>query len=219
MTRDAAAPEKERGLKAFRAPVYAFMEPLTRLLVRLGVHPNLISGAGLATAIIGGVLFAQGAPRWAGFVFLASGFLDILDGRVARAAGLDSTFGSYLDSTLDRICEIAMYLGLLSAYVVTGPAYDPWMAYAVLLTLGGSLMVSYARAKAEALGYDCAVGLMQRAERIAILGLGAILFGVGGPFKIVLAIVAVLTCYTALYRIFWVYRAARRRPTAKRPSS
>jgi len=142
----------------FRHSVYAIIEPVTQWLVRRGIHPNAISVAGFLVTLAGAWLYSQDHVRTAGACVLAGGILDIFDGRVARVSGLASKFGNFFDSTLDRISEIAMYLGLMTLYNGYGAELaDIWMIYVITLALGGSLMVSYTRAKAEALGSGAAV--------------------------------------------------------------
>lgn len=201
---------REKGLKAFRYPVYAMLDPATRWLVRRGVHPNAITIMGFAVTLGAALLYSRDHVRTAGFLVLVGGVLDIFDGRVARVSGLASKFGSFFDSTLDRISEIAMYIGLITLYngYILDVA-DIWMIYVIALAMGGSLMVSYTRAKAEALGFECSVGLMQRAERIVLLGLGSLVFGLawgGAVLSGIIIVVAVLTNFTAIHRIVWVYR-------------
>ncbi len=202
--------EREAGLKGLRWPVYNLIEPVTQWLVRRGVHPNLVTVAGFVATVVAGVLYSQDHVRTAGFFVLLGGLLDIFDGRVARVSGLASKFGAFFDSTLDRISEIAMYLGLMTLYNDYGAEIaDRWMIYVITLALGGSLMVSYTRAKAEALGFDCSVGLMQRAERIVLLGLASLLFGLswnGAVLSVLIVVVAALTNATAVHRIVWVFR-------------
>ncbi len=206
----AVAPAREKGLKALRVPVYALIEPMTRLLVRWRVHPNAISVMGFVVTVGGGYLYSQDHVRMAGLMVMLGGLLDIFDGRVARVSGLASKFGSFFDSTLDRISEIAMYIGLMTLYNGYMLEWsDVWMIYVIALAMGGSLMVSYTRAKAEALGFECSVGLMQRAERILLLGMGSLLFGLawsGLVLSGIIVVVAMLTNITAVHRIFWVYR-------------
>ncbi len=204
------ASKREKGLKALRLPVYRLIEPVTQWLVRRGVHPNAVTVAGFLVTLVAGWFYSQDHVRTAGFFVLLGGLLDIFDGRVARMSGRASKFGSFFDSTLDRISEIAMYLGLMTLYNEYGAQMaDVWMIYVITLALGGSLMVSYTRAKAEALGFDCSVGLMQRAERIVLLGLGSVIFGLawnGVVLNLVIIVVAVLTNITAIQRIVWVYK-------------
>jgi CDP-diacylglycerol--glycerol-3-phosphate 3-phosphatidyltransferase len=151
--------------------------------------------------------------RVAGLLILLGGYLDILDGRVARVTGLGSKFGSFYDSTLDRISEIVVFLGLLSLYndyrLELG---DVGMIYLIMLAMAGSLMISYTRARAEALGLDCRVGLMPRAERVVLMGVAALAFGEtwdGLVLKVVIGLLAVTTNLTAFQRIIWVHRHAR----------
>ena len=210
MTTESDVREKEGGLKALRWPVYNIIEPGTRWLVRRGVHPNAITTLGFIVTVVAGWLYSVDHVRTAGFMVLLGGLFDIFDGRVARVSGLASKFGDFYDSTLDRISEIFMYLGFMTLYNQYGAQLaDVWMTYVITAALGGSLMVSYTRAKAEALGFDCSVGMMQRAERIVLLGLGSLVFGLawnGAVLSILIIAVAVLTNITAVQRIVWVYK-------------
>jgi CDP-diacylglycerol---glycerol-3-phosphate 3-phosphatidyltransferase len=200
------------SLKILRNPVYRIIEPVTRLLVRWRVHPNTISIIGFGVTVAAGYLYHLDHVRWAGAFVLIGGILDIFDGRVARESGLASKFGSFFDSTLDRLSEIVVFLGLLSLYNQYGRELgDVWMVYVIFLAMGGSLMVSYTRSRAEALGLDCDVGFMQRAERVVLLGLGSLLFGLmwdGVILKGILIVLAVTSILTAFQRMFWVYRNA-----------
>lgn len=207
--------EKEKGLKALRYPIYRIIDPLTQWMVRQGVHPNFISILGFLSTVIAGWLYAQDHVRLAGLFVLLGGLWDIFDGRVARESGLASKFGSFFDSTLDRISEIVVFMGLLAlynTYTAEGRSLaQVWMVYAIFWAMGGSLMVSYTRARAEALGLDCNVGFMQRAERVVLLGLGSILFGLswnGLVLEVIIVVMAVTTNITAIQRIVWVYQHA-----------
>ena len=198
------------NLNSLREPVYRILDPSTRWLIRRGVHPNLITTLGFLVTVGAGLLYRADHVRIAGLCVLLGGLLDIYDGRVARESGLASKFGAFYDSTLDRISEIAVYLGLLSLYNNYGSALaDVWMIYAIMLALGGSLMVSYTRAKAEALGLECSVGLMQRAERVVLLGLASLTFGImwnGIVLSVVIVVVVALSSLTAIHRMIAVYR-------------
>lgn len=191
------------------------LNPIVNALVRGGVHPNLISTIGfLITVVAAIIIFARhifvGIP-----VFLLGGMLDILDGRVARESGLASKFGSFYDSTLDRISEIVVYFSLY-AYFRPLPNFW-WVGYVVILAMVGSLMVSYTRAKAEALGVECKVGLMQRPERVVLLGVGGLLMPIVqqidpsiqyAPLLVAIGLIAALANLTAVERIRSVYRVA-----------
>lgn len=200
----------EKGLKVLRYPVYRIIEPATRWLVRAGVHPNAITTFGFVVTLVAGLFYHMDHVRTAGLFVLLGGVLDIFDGRVARESGLASKFGSFYDSTLDRISEIVVFLGLASLYNTIRPnAGDVAMIYVIFLAMGGSMMVSYTRARAEGLGLDCSVGLMQRAERVVLLGFGSLIFGLawnGLVLDVVIIVVAVLTNITAIHRIVWVHR-------------
>ena len=199
-------------LESLRGGVYRILDPLTAWLADRRVHPNLLTTIGFVVTMSSAFAFHQHAVRTAGFLVLLGGFFDILDGRVARISGLGSKFGAFYDSTLDRISEIAVFLGLLSLYndyrLELG---DVGMIYLIMLAMAGSLMVSYTRARAEALGLDCKVGLMPRAERVVLIGAASLFFGLawsGLVLKAVILILAVLTNITAIQRIVWVFRHA-----------
>jgi CDP-diacylglycerol---glycerol-3-phosphate 3-phosphatidyltransferase len=201
------------SLESLRGGVYGIIKPLIDVLVRHRVHPNLLTTLGFVATLGAGMAFHQHYVRAAGFLILLGGFFDILDGRVARLTGLGSKFGAFYDSTLDRISEIVVFMGILSLYnSYRQELGDVGMIYLVMLAMAGSLMISYTRARAEALGLDCKVGLMPRAERVVLIGAAALFFGQawdGLVLKVVIVILAVLTNLTAFQRIVWVYQHAR----------
>jgi CDP-diacylglycerol--glycerol-3-phosphate 3-phosphatidyltransferase len=203
----------EKGLNVLRDPAYRLIDPLVRWLIRWRIHPNAISTFGFAATLVAGLLYHLDHVRTAGLMVLLGGIVDIFDGRVARESGLESKFGAFYDSTLDRISEVVMFVGLASLYnTIRSDVEDVAMIYVILMALGGSLMVSYTRARAEGLRLDCKVGLMQRAERVVLLGLGSLIFGLawdGHVLDVVIIIVAVLTNLTAIQRIVWVYQHAK----------
>ncbi|MEX2582629.1 MAG: CDP-alcohol phosphatidyltransferase family protein [Gemmatimonadota bacterium] len=196
------------------------MAPLFEPFIRRRVHPNIVTTVGFLVTISAGIAFFLGHVRIGGALVLLGGFIDIVDGQVARATGLASVFGSFYDSTLDRISEIVVFLGIFSLYGGGHPDFDyPWMVYTVALAMAGSLMVSYTRARAEALGLDCNVGLMQRLERVVLIGGAALVFGgslQGAVLTWVLILMAVLTNFTAIQRIIWVYRNTSSAPLPER---
>jgi CDP-diacylglycerol--glycerol-3-phosphate 3-phosphatidyltransferase len=202
--------EREKGLKVLRSPVYRIIDPITQWLIRTRIHPNVITTLGFVATVVAGALYHFDHVRWAGLGVLLGGLADIFDGRVARLSGLASKFGAFYDATLDRISEIVVFVGLLSLYLGYGASLaDVWMVYAIVAAMAGSLMVSYTRAKAESMGLDCNVGFMQRAERVVLLGLGSILFGLmwdGLVVSGIIVIMAVTTNITAIQRIVWVYK-------------
>ena len=199
--------------RAVERRMVAVLRPVIDGLVGARVHPNILSTLGFLITLSSAFAFHSHHVRTAGALILFGGLFDLFDGRVARATGLASNFGAFYDSTLDRISEIAVYLGILSLYndyrLVLG---DVGMIYAVMLAMAGSLMISYTRARAEGLGMDCKVGLMQRGERVIAIGLAALLFGEssnGLALRVVIVALAVLTNLTAVHRIIWVYQHTR----------
>jgi CDP-diacylglycerol---glycerol-3-phosphate 3-phosphatidyltransferase len=201
------------SLESLRDGAYRVLRPMSDWLVARRVHPNLLTTIGFLVTLSAAYSFHDGRIRLAGLLVLLGGVFDILDGRVARLTGLGSKFGAFYDSTLDRISEIAVYLGILSLFLVERfPVGDVPLVYLVALAMAGSLMISYTRARAEALGLDCRVGLMARAERVVLIGGAALFFGAawnGLVLQGVIFLLAIFTNITAFQRIVWVYRHAR----------
>jgi phosphatidylglycerophosphate synthase len=176
-----------------RIGVRGVLEPLARGLLALGVTPNTLTLMGIVPAVAAGVVFAGGMVRTGGVLVGISGLFDLLDGLVARVGNKQTRFGALLDSTLDRFAEIAVFIGLAVLFRET------FALYGVVLAMGGSLMVSYVRARAEGLGCVCEVGMLQRPERFIILLLGALL---GVSFlKWAIWIIAVMANATAVERL------------------
>jgi CDP-diacylglycerol--glycerol-3-phosphate 3-phosphatidyltransferase len=143
--------------------------PIERAMVRARVNPDVLNFLGALMGLAAGVAFARGAMGAAGWLILLGGVADIFDGRIARARGIASSYGAFIDSTLDRFAETFTFLGLIVYF-----AYWPLIALATAAALGGSMLVSYTRARGEALGVSNTAGVMQRAERLVLLALGAI---------------------------------------------
>src|SRR6266516_5013716 len=176
--------------------------PLARLLITSGVHPKTITTVGTLVVVGSGVAFGTGAVRLGGSLLLISGILDLLDGQVARQGGKITAFGAFYDSTLDRIGEGAVFSGLIF-YFLSGPLPSILKTRAVvtgLVALVASFLVSYTRARAEALGVENRVGIAARAERILLLGLPALVLGAGPgrPGVVLFWIVAVLAFVSAI---------------------
>jgi len=180
------------------------LRPLTWLLAKSGVHPDLLTALGLIGNVLAAVLFAWGRFRWAGGMMLIGGLCDVLDGEVARASERGSKFGALLDSTLDRYSEIFVAFGITVYFIRSG-----WVLTSAGLFFGwaGSLMVSYVRARAEGLGEECKVGLMQRPERVVAIAGGA-LIGVKA-LAVVVWIIALLTNFTVAERLWYVWKKTR----------
>lgn len=204
------------GIQQF---VYRIIDPGVRAAVKIGITPNVVTTLGmLGNAAGAGVLVyaALYAPEdytligWSGIIIILSSILDMVDGYMARTANMCSTFGAFYDSTLDRYCELLTLSGLAFYFMQTG---WPWAAVITFCSLIGSIMVSYVRARAEGLGLECKVGLMQRPERVVVTIIGMLLTGWMQPFVsfdaiwfviATQAIIAVLANYTAFHRIIHV---------------
>jgi CDP-diacylglycerol---glycerol-3-phosphate 3-phosphatidyltransferase len=171
------------------------MRPVGASLARLGVTPDAVTYAGLVIQIGVAVLIVQGSLLLAGLIAIVAGFSDVLDGAVAKARERPSTFGAFLDSTTDRLSD-ALYLGPIVWLYGVDPdisAHDePWVAAVALAALVFGFLVSYAKARAESLGYDCNVGIMERAERL-ILIIAALILDLVPPAMVILAALSFVT--------------------------
>jgi CDP-diacylglycerol--glycerol-3-phosphate 3-phosphatidyltransferase len=177
-------------------------------LGRLGLTPNALTVIGAVLTASVGLLIAEGWWVAAGLCLWVFSATDTLDGALARATNRVSVFGAFLDSVCDRCAEAAIFFGLVWWYQSAGDPQGVALAY---LALVGSLMVSYARARAEGVGLQLAdVGWFQRPERIVALGIGLLAAAIAPiVLKLVLALLAVLTAITVLQRVRHVYLAAR----------
>jgi phosphatidylglycerophosphate synthase len=178
--------------------------PPERFLVRHRVSPDVFNYLGAAFGIAAGAAFALGALSTGGWLVLLGGSMDIFDGRIARARGIASRRGAFLDSTLDRFAETFTYMGVAVFF-----ADRRLPLFAAVLALGASMLVSYTRARGEALGVSCREGLMQRAERLVLLALAALLDGAitarvgwwsGGVLFAVVVVIGVGAIGTAIFR-------------------
>lgn len=176
---------------------------LGEVLARLGLTPNVVTAIGLLLNLLVAVIIARGHLQLGGvMLLLASGF-DMLDGAVARATGTVTPFGGFLDSTLDRYSEAVVFFGVLVYLLGTRDYFAG--ALLVLTATAGSLLISYARARAEAAGFRASVGLLARPERVVVLAVGLLLSQVI-PALWILAIGTHLTVWT---RIAHVWRLSR----------
>ncbi len=196
----------ERGFQAS-------LQPIVDRLVSWRVNPNVLTSLGTLVLFGSGVAYGYGIARIGGFLLLLSGVFDMLDGKVARQGNVASKFGAFYDSTLDRVGESALYAGI-ALYFAAGGVPERLVIPAVGITvtaLACSLMVSYARARAEGLGFECKVGIAQRAERILGLGVPTMFFGAGPNGYLLVAIVfflALIALITVIQRITHVRRVA-----------
>ena len=195
-------------MKNLKQSTRAYAQTPALFLGRLGLTPNALTVIGSVLTASVGLLIAQGWFVAAGVCLWLFSATDTLDGALARATGRVTVFGAFLDSVCDRYAEAFVFLGIVWFYVSTSNSLGVALAYLALI---GSLMVSYARARAEGVGLQAAeVGWFQRPERIITLGIGLLLAAVFPPaLEVVLALLAVLTTVTVLQRVAHVARTAR----------
>jgi len=177
------------------------LDPIASFLNRIGLKPNTVTFLGLLGHIGGAYLLATGKITWGGLVILLTAPIDALDGTMARQRGEPSKFGGFVDSVTDRYAEIFIFGGLLYYFVQQQNSLATSLAY---ISIAGSIMVSYVRARAESLGFEAKIGLLTRVERYVVLIPALVL-----NYPIVaLWIMAILTNFTALQRIYSVRRQA-----------
>ena len=203
--------------------IYAVINPLIQAMVKIGITPNMVTAIGFlgnlgVTALFvmaalvagrGNTAEAMAMIGWGGATILFAGLFDMMDGRLARVSGNSSVFGALWDSTLDRYSEMVSLFGVSIVFLSFGWFWTGVVTYAAVL---GSVMVSYVRARAEGLGIECKVGLLQRPERVVITALVAIVSGVtanlwwmaGG-----MLVIAVLANLTACWRILHCYKVLK----------
>lgn len=175
------------------------LEAIARRLAKWNLSPDAVTYIGLVLTIGVAVLAALGEIRWAGVAYIVAALGDALDGTLARVSGKGSRFGAFLDSNIDRFEESIVFLGLGIYYALEG---GQWEIPLLLVVTVGSLMVSYSRARAEALGVECKVGFMTRVPRVVIMIAGMILDQV----FITLIILAATTLFTSFHRMYHVWK-------------
>lgn len=194
------------------------IDPLVGWLVRHRVGPNTITTVGTLTYIVGGVIYASGHIRTAGWWLGLTAVFDVLDGKVARASGRSTVFGAFYDSTLDRVADGAVLGGLAVFFARNSTllAVPHWagtpMVTVTLLGIIGTFLTSYTRARAESLGLDAKVGLMQRPERVVLLSAPQAFFGLALNGYVLMGIVTLLSVtawVTAVQRVAYVHRVTR----------
>jgi CDP-diacylglycerol--glycerol-3-phosphate 3-phosphatidyltransferase len=210
------AAEVSALLKLITKPVerafFTVVGPAIQILIRSRISPNAITTLGTLVVIASAVGYGTGWVRLGGLLYLLSGVVDTLDGAVARGRGAATKFGAFYDSTLDRLGDGATYTGIAVLYLVGAEgtlAHREVAIVTCMVAIIASLMVSYARARAEGLGIDCKVGLVQRAERIVGLGVPTLIWGAGPQGLLLLAIVGILalgSIITVIQRFVYVYQ-------------
>jgi CDP-diacylglycerol--glycerol-3-phosphate 3-phosphatidyltransferase len=190
-------------------------ERIVRPLAAIGVTPNIATLLGLLLNGVAAAVLATGHLRLGGALALGAGIFDMFDGALARVQNKKTTFGAFFDSTLDRYSEGLVLLGVL-LYAAGRPATPGrvWVLGLTYVAALSSLMVSYAKARAEGLGLECRIGLMARPERVLLLAAGLTLGGAGWLLW-TMAALALTSTFTAVQRIVHVWREATRATTAR----
>ncbi len=202
--------------------IYTLINPIIKGMIKMGITPNMVTTIGFVGNVVAAFLFIHASQLtpisigfswigWGGAILLFSGLFDMMDGRLARLGNMSTTFGAFWDSTLDRYSELFSLFGI-TLYLMT--ASGIWAGVITFLALVGSIMVSYVRARAEGLGIECKVGLMQRPERVVVTALAAINTGmtsnlwwlIGG-----MTLIAVLANITAFWRVAHCYKQLKDR--------
>ena len=206
--------------------IYVIINPVVSGLVKIGFTPNMVTTVGFLGNIASACRFIAAAVKcqqdataqvdanlvlWGGIVLIISSLFDMLDGQVARKGNMVSTFGAMYDSVLDRYSELVTLGGIAYLLVLSGDLTGSIITFVALV---GSLMVSYVRARAEGLGIECKIGLMQRPERVVITSVAAIVAGATNCMMVLvvaMGIIAVFANITAFARIFYSKRQLQKK--------
>ena len=213
---------------ALKKQAHALLEPIVRALLAIGLKADHLTGLGFLLCVAAGLEFALGRFRLAATIATLAGVCDILDGQVARQSGTVTRFGAFLDSTLDRFAEAALFVGIAFFYMfslvdmASNPArvianlqheLEPvtwaFIALFAMLALVGSFMVSYSRARAEGLGLECKVGWFERPERMVLLIIAGFA-GLGPVMPAALILLVVFSFATAIQRMAHVWKLTRK---------
>ena len=205
--------------------IYKVIDPLVRGMIRIGITPNFITTMGLVLNFVAAIFFFYAGiyksddlsyVGWGGGIILFAGLFDMMDGRMARLGNKVTPFGALYDSVLDRYSELVTLFGIAYYLILQGYLLGSILTFMALM---GSFMVSYVRARAEGIGLECKVGLMQRPERVVLTALGVISCGIFAdveafdPMLILIlsmAVIAILANVTAFWRIFHCYRLLKK---------
>ena len=180
----------KKGRDSLQQGIYVAINPLVRLMIKIGITPNMVTTIGMLGNLAAAVVFviagvkagAEGAidyslVTWGGALIIGFSLFDMLDGQVARLGNMVSTFGAMYDSVLDRYCEMFTLGGISYYFLCSGNTAAALITY---LAIVGSIMVSYVRARAEGLGLECKIGFMQRPERVVVTAVCALATGILG---------------------------------------
>ena len=206
-----------------RSRIKAIFEPIALGMGRLGLTPNGLTLIGFAITVVGSILVGLQAWVVGGIVVFVGGVFDMFDGTLARATGKVSNFGAFMDSTFDKLGEIIVFLGVIAGMQAAGATDVPVLVAAA--AMGASIMVSYARAKSDGLGFSsgmglAAVGVMPREVRLVIISLGIVLTGTSigiSALEFALGVILVGSVITVIQRILHVRSQAKSAATTTTP--
>ncbi len=186
---------------------------MVRGLASAGVHPNILTTIGVSINVFCAVLFGLGEFFWAGIVLIVANLFDMLDGNVARQSGNVTKFGGFLDSSLDRLSDMAAFLGIMMFYAGNSGQHSLLNVFLAGVGMIGSVMVSYTTARSEGLGVKANVGFLQRPERIVLLIIGALStwdwnsnFFLFNRMPQVLWVLAVGSIWTLIHRMYFIWK-------------
>lgn len=190
---------------------------MVRALASAGVHPNLLTAIGVSINVGCGLLFGFGEFFWAGIVLIVANLFDMLDGNVARLTGNVTKFGGFLDSSLDRLSDMVVFLGIMVFYAGNSPQHSILNVFLAGVGLMSSVMVSYTTARSEGLGVKANVGFLQRPERVVLLIIGALStwdwssdFFLFNRMPQVLWVLAIGSIWTLVHRMYFIWTEFRR---------
>ena len=190
---------------------------MVRALSARGINPNYLTALGVTINIGCGVLFGIGQFFWAGVVLIVANLFDMLDGNVARNSGRVTKFGSFLDSSLDRLSDMAAFMGIIMFYAGNSPQHSLLNVFLAGVGMMASVMVSYTTARSEGLGVKANVGFLQRPERVVLLVIGALSTWdwnstsyFANRMPPVLWILAVGSVWTLIHRMYFIWKEFRR---------
>ncbi len=201
--------------KSLEQVFFGLTDPMVAWLLAKRVRPNTLTTIGALLVVASAAAFAFGWIRSGGALLLLSGVVDTFDGQVARKSGQVSKFGAFYDSTLDRVGDGATFIGI-AAYLLKAPGVEYRIETAVvcMIAIVSSIIVSYARARAEGLGIDCKVGIVQRAERLLAVGVPSLIVGAGPGgvvLQVIVVVLALLSTVTVVQRFVYVYQVTEGR--------
>jgi CDP-diacylglycerol---glycerol-3-phosphate 3-phosphatidyltransferase len=194
---------------------------MVRALAAAGVHPNILTAIGVSINVACGVLFGIGEFFLAGIVLIVANLFDMLDGNVARLTGNVTRFGGFLDSSLDRLSDMVVFLGIMMFYAGNSPQHSLLNVFLAGVGMVASVMVSYTTARSEGLGVKANVGFLQRPERVVLLIIGALStwdWNSGNFFfnrmPQVLWVLAFGSVWTLIHRMYFIWKEFQRIETA-----